>query len=424
MLRRDVIRSIAGGALGSGLAFGQSARAQSFADLGSLNASVINARAAFSAMGPFKNIAILGYNLGLVVQSEIKAFGGAGSAQSSTAATLTGLTIDHVQTIADHALVDFADVLRQTGRPLLLMDTISQAPSFATLKASPVPFRKQPAADARRVMMVPPHGMNLMLTNADSPITDKSPFDLKNAMALSHLSFELDAVVLIPNIIIDFAQFSSSGNSVYSSSASTGIDPGMYLVELWTGLGAYHGRNKFGGDGGRAQLQKRVRLGQGGATRTDPGSLQPGRGRLVELPGQQRHGRAVRSRARFRLQLIVLRIPGGRWPVPARSPQWRACDEPRLRPGDRRAEVTGESRATPAAHSVASLWRRFCLRHPESRAIARPFVGQQFHQHGPTTRVGFRTQQHFETLDVLVVDEARDHRTSPPRTSAGAPDAH
>lgn len=264
MLRRDVITGLAGAGLVSGLGVAGAAQAQDFADIGSLTPNVMNSRAAFSAMGPFKNIAILGYNLGLVVQSEIKAFGGAGSAQSSTAASLTGLSIDEVQTIADHALVDFADVLRQTGRPLLLMDAIRQAPSFATLKASPVPFRKQPAADARRVMMVPPHGMNLILTNADSPITDKSPFDLKNAMALSHLSFELDAVVLIPNVIIDFAQLSSSGNSVYSGSASTGIDPGMYLVELWTGLGAYHGRNKFGGDGGRAQLQKRIRLGQGG----------------------------------------------------------------------------------------------------------------------------------------------------------------
>jgi hypothetical protein len=266
MKRRDFLGGAAATGLGAA-AFSAAgpAAAQSYVDIGALGYKDLNPRA-FSALGPSRNVGVMGYNFGLVFQNGLGAMASGNNVQVSSAYQLSGMTIELMQTIAARAQADLIAQLEQAGlnRPLLTVEQMQATQGYKALKSSPIPFRKQPAADARRVVLAPPTGQGLYLTAMDSPLTDKSPFDQASVKALHSIGFELDAVILIPTLVIDVASLSRSGNSLYSGSASVGIDPGMFIVELFSGLNVYHARNKIAGDGGRGHLQKRVRLGQGG----------------------------------------------------------------------------------------------------------------------------------------------------------------
>ncbi len=252
----------AAGLTGAALAAGQ-AQAQSYADLATLSVKDLNYRA-FSALGPSRNVGVMGYNFGLVFQNGLGAMASGNNVQVSSAYQLTGMSVELMQRIAAKAQADLIAQLAGAGRPILTTEQMHATQGFQSLKSSAIPFRKQPAADARRVVIAPPTGQGLYLTAVDSPLTDKSPFDQASVKALHMIGFELDAVILIPTLVIDVAALSRSGNSLYSSGASVGIDPGLFIVELFSGLNVYHARNKIAGDGGRGSLQKRVRLGQAG----------------------------------------------------------------------------------------------------------------------------------------------------------------
>jgi len=264
MKRRDFLGGAAAtGLAGAGLSTAAPAAAQSFADIGALGYKDLNYRN-FSSLGPSRNVGVLGYNFGLVFQNGLGAMASGNNVQVSSAYQLAGMTVELMQTIAARAQADLIAQLGQIDRPLLTAEQMQATEGFKALTSSAIPFRKQPAADARRVVIAPPTGQGLYLTAVDSPLTDKSPFDQASVKWLHQIGFELDAVILIPTLVIDVATLTRSGNSIYSGGASVGIDPGLFVVELFSGLNVYHARNKIVGDGGRGALQKRVKLGQAG----------------------------------------------------------------------------------------------------------------------------------------------------------------
>jgi hypothetical protein len=264
MLRRDLLGGLAGtAALGAGLGAADSALGQTYADINALSVKDLNYRN-FSSLGPSKNVGVLGYHFGLVFQNGLGAMAAGNNVQVSSAYQLTGLSVEWMQAIAARAQADLVAQLAGVGRPILTMEQMQATQGFQALKSSAIPFRKQPAADARRVVLAPPTGQGLYLTAVDSPLTDKSPFDQASVKSLHMIGMELDAVILIPTLVIDVASLTRSGNSIYSGGASVGIDPGLFIVELFSGLNVYHARNKIAGDGGRGALQKRVKLGQAG----------------------------------------------------------------------------------------------------------------------------------------------------------------
>jgi hypothetical protein len=264
MKRRDFLGGAAAAGLGgAGLSAAGPAKAQSWVDLNALSFKDLNPRT-FSALGPSRNVGVMGYNFGLVFQNGLGAMASGNNVQVSSAYQLTGMSVEVMQTIAARAQADLIAQLAGVGRPILTNEQMHGTEAFQSLKSSPIPFRKQPAADARRVVLAPPTGQGLYLTAIDSPLTDKSPFDQASAKALHMIGLELDAVILVPTLVIDVAALTRSGNSIYSGGASVGIEPGLFMVELFSGLNVYHARNRIAGDGGRGALQKRVRLGQAG----------------------------------------------------------------------------------------------------------------------------------------------------------------
>ena len=209
-------------------------------------------------------IAVPSYRFGVVVRSGITATGGSGSVTMEAAADLVGIDLAKMRSIADACYADFFDQLAATGRPIVPTEELKACKGYAKLDLTPVPLIKKPFTDARTVAMVSPNSLPLVNQHSDSPITDKSPLSLGNWHAINQICVDLKCVVMIPSIVIDFAQLSGSGHSVYGTSARVGIQPGLFLVPLFTQLSAHFAKIALAGPGGKIILKDRVAIGQAG----------------------------------------------------------------------------------------------------------------------------------------------------------------
>jgi hypothetical protein len=209
-------------------------------------------------------IVVPSYRFGVVMRSGISATGSSGSVSVQAAADLVGVDLAMMQRLAGQAHADFIARLRQTGRTVLGWNDISATKGAAKFKTTPVPFLKKPFADARSVALVSPAQMPLINLHIDAPISDQSPFELGNWRAINSISAELKALVMIPTVVLDFAQMSGSGHKVYSGAANVGIKPGFYLVPQFTQFSFFHAKIALAGEGGRLILTDRAAIGQAG----------------------------------------------------------------------------------------------------------------------------------------------------------------
>lgn len=204
------------------------------------------------------------YRFGLVVRSGISASGSAGSVTSQASADLVGLDFATIRRVARRAHEDLMAKLRTTGRTIIGPNEARASNAYKDLILTPQPFGKSPFADARYAIFGAPDGMDLIMTHFDSPMTDQSPFALTNWRALNQISVDTNSVILLPTMVLDFAQYTGSGHKVYSNSASIGIRTGLYLSPMLTNLGAYHARIRIAGELGRANLKETVTIGTAG----------------------------------------------------------------------------------------------------------------------------------------------------------------
>lgn len=263
--RRDALILGAGGMAGALIGSGHSAvAAERMTPLQSLAIGNFHQSMA-KIMARTSRIALPSYRFGVVMRSGISATGNSGSVTVEAAADLVGVDQAMLQRIAHAAFSDFVERIRATGRTVLGWNEISATSGFAKLARTPVPFVKKPFADARSVALVAPEYLPLVSLHSDAPLSDKSPFELGNWRALNAISAELKCLVMIPTIVFDFAALTGSGHKVYGGSANVGIQPGLYLVPLFTQLSFFHAKIALAGDLGKLILQDRVSVGQAGA---------------------------------------------------------------------------------------------------------------------------------------------------------------
>ena len=209
-------------------------------------------------------IVVPSYRFGVVMRSGISATGSSGSVRMEATADLVGVDAAMLRRIAGQAHGDFIARLRQSGRTVLGWNDIAATKGAAKFKTTPAPFLKQPFADARTVALTSPEGMPLINLHLDAPISDQSPFELGNWRAINSISAELKALVMIPTVVLDFAQMSGSGHKVYGGDASVQIRPGFYLVPQFTQFSFFHAKIALAGDIGRLILTDRAAIGQAG----------------------------------------------------------------------------------------------------------------------------------------------------------------
>lgn len=263
--RRDAMKIGAGAiiAAGMGLGSGSAWAADSTWPLSGIPSSALN-HTGMKVMGNATRIAVPSYRFGVVMRSGISATGGAGTVTMEASADLVGVTLAQLRAIASSAHADFMKQLETTGRPIVPMAEIVASGGYRKLETTDVPFVKKPFADARSVAMVAPEGMALINQHSDAPISDKSPFALGNWRAINQMCIDLDCVVMIPSVVIDFAQLSGSGHSVYGTSATVNVRPGLFLVPLFTQVSAHHAKIAIAGPAGKIILRDRVIIGQAG----------------------------------------------------------------------------------------------------------------------------------------------------------------
>jgi hypothetical protein len=263
--RRDVLKyGLAGMTLAAGGMWpGQALAADSMVPVGSMSAKNFH-HSVVKLLARSSRVAVPSYRFGLVLRNGMGASGGSGLSKTDITADLVGADVALMRAIAHRAFSDFIERLRTTGRTVLGWNEISRSPAFAQLDPTKDPFVKKPFADSRTVAVVSPEYLPLLSIGPEAPLSDRSPFNLGNARALNSLSAELDCLILIPSVVFDFAALTGSGHRVYGQAASVGIQPGLFLVPLFTHFNFYHAKNRLVGEGGRLILEDRIAVGQAG----------------------------------------------------------------------------------------------------------------------------------------------------------------
>lgn len=209
-------------------------------------------------------IAVPSFRFGLVMRNGMGASGGSGASSVDLKADLVGVDAAMMRQLAHLAFSDFIERLRATGRTVLGWNEISATEGYQKLEPTTDPFVKKPFADSRTVAVVSPEYLPLLTIGPEAPLSDRSPFNLKNARALNAMSAALKCLVMIPSLVMDFAALTGSGHRVYGAGANVGIQPGLFLVPLFTHFNFYHAKIALAGEGGRMILEDRVAVGQAG----------------------------------------------------------------------------------------------------------------------------------------------------------------
>jgi hypothetical protein len=263
--RRNAIKLAAGGAAGAllGPLGAGPALAQKMTPLASLSQRNFHI-STLKLLARSDRIAIPSFRFGIVMRNGIAASGSGGSANTEAVAELVGVDLPLMQQVAHLAFSDFVGRMRATGRTLLGWNEIASSAAFAKLEPTPSPFVKKPFADSRTAAVVAPEYLPLINAPVDLPLSDKGAFNQNNPKTLNSMSHELGCLVMVPSIVLDFAALSGSGHSVYGSSASVGVQPGLFLVPLFTRLTFYHAKISLFGETGTLILEDRVAVGQAG----------------------------------------------------------------------------------------------------------------------------------------------------------------
>jgi hypothetical protein len=199
-----------------------------------------------------------------VVHNGVKATAGQGDVSSETLVSLAGVNGADFQRIADEAYADLMERLAATGRPVVSLAEITGSKGYAKLATTPAsaeaPYVKKAFADSRTFAVFAPAELPLWWVHADAPLGDKGAMDLGNWRALNQLSVDTKAVLIVPQIAIDFAALKGSGHGVIQGNASTSANASLRLLDKTTGFRLFHAKIALAGDLGMAMLKKPLPL--------------------------------------------------------------------------------------------------------------------------------------------------------------------
>lgn len=215
-------------------------------------------------LGKAPAVAVAGYRVGFVVSNNTYARSIGGNAISRTIVNLSGVDTADLQAIADEAYADFMQRLVATGRPIVPLEQITSSSGYAKLTKVETkpdePYSKKPFADSRLMAVFAPAVLPLWWMHIDAPLGNKGPFDLANWRALNQLSVDTSAVVIAPQIVIDFAALESSGSSSLLGDASTSATASLRLIEQATNARLVQAKIALAGEFGVLMLKKPLQL--------------------------------------------------------------------------------------------------------------------------------------------------------------------
>ena len=224
-----------------------------------------------------QKVAVAGYRVAFVVRNSASAYAGSGVANIGQSTgynrTITQaqnkkievglLNVNRqlMQAITDQLYADFVERLKAAGKTVIPQDELLKAGSFAKLERTEAPaneaYTVSPTGDARHYLVFAPTGMPLYFIAGES-LGDKGPFSQTNNKVLGEISKETNSVLLIPQVVVDFAEVESSGRSTFRSNAHVDAKPGIALVPMHTIVWAAHANNPIITEMGSRRLEKVV----------------------------------------------------------------------------------------------------------------------------------------------------------------------
>lgn len=227
--------------------------------------------------GRGQRVAVAGYRVAFVIRNTATAYAGSslsnlgqttGTVRTITQAQnkrievgLQNVNRQLMQAITDQLHADFVEQLKSLGKTVVAPEEVMRAPSFAKIErtetANGDPYTVSPTGDVRHYLVFAPTGMPLYFIAGES-LGDKGPFSQANNKILGSISTETQSVLLIPQVVIDFAEVESSGRSNFRSNAHVDAKPGIALVPMHTIVWAAHANNPIITEMGSRRLEKVV----------------------------------------------------------------------------------------------------------------------------------------------------------------------
>lgn len=224
-----------------------------------------------------QKVTVAGYRVAFVVRNSASAYAGSGVANIGQSTgynrTITqaqnkkievglmNVNRQLMQAITDQLYADFVERLKASGKTVVPQDELLKASSFAKLERTEAQgneaYTVSPTGDARHYLVFAPSGMPLYFIAGES-LGDKGPFSQTNNKVLGEISKETNSVLLIPQVVVDFAEVESSGRSTFRSNAHVDAKPGIALVPMHTIVRAAHANNPIITEMGSRRLEKVV----------------------------------------------------------------------------------------------------------------------------------------------------------------------
>ena len=184
-------------------------------------------------------------------------------------AILDGVTLQDLQQIADQAYIHFLEELEASGYDYVTTQDFVELEAFKEIELtkprSAEPYVQSGDERSRSTYAVfAPSGLPLWFSHYDHSLglRDKEPHDQRNWRALNALSAKTNAVVLVPQIGINFARMEDAPTYSLLAVGSGNFDfnVNVHLDPRVTSLSAYSAKTETAGSLGAATLRKPVFL--------------------------------------------------------------------------------------------------------------------------------------------------------------------
>jgi len=179
-----------------------------------------------------KRIAVPVFRVGFIVQTKAAADSMAafdrdrGGARAVMTVTLGGIDEELMQAITDKAYQDYLARLKEAEFDVVPFKEIKATKGYQQIKFYDGDYSKNMFGTA--VVVFTPTGMPLFWEGGN-PIGNVT-FDM--GQPYNRLSGETNSMVVLPTMVINFAEMSSSGRSFFANKASVGAEMGITLSKL------------------------------------------------------------------------------------------------------------------------------------------------------------------------------------------------
>lgn len=187
-------------------------------------------------------VVVPAFRVAFTVKTQASAYGGGGLAnigQSSgfnrtitqsqnkrVEMALAGADLPLLQALTDQLYADFIARLQASGKQVVDVETLRRTAGYEKLKTvEKLPYTTSPTGDPRNYVVLAPKALPLFFMHLDTHLGNAGPFEQDGTKAVNELSARLDAVALVPTLIIDIAELESSGRSNFRSGAQAEVLP-------------------------------------------------------------------------------------------------------------------------------------------------------------------------------------------------------